>query len=194
MIIQLPGKHINFYGDPLRDFCLTQFLERFSFRNPKKLDEKKAGAASLVVAAHHKNYHAHGGRGVSVQNLTKSNCTEDERFILQYLEQKREKRAAFKRASGRDDDDESVGSIDDDEFDAYLDSMGGKKVDEDDDLDFMGELGDELRDDDDDKDKKKGKKVRMVKDNDEDDDEGDWDLAGSDAEDGVNDEDEDEKR
>lgn len=64
---------------------------------------------------HNKNYTASGSRGLPVKELTKSNCTEDERFIFEYLQQKREKRAAFANDASDDDD---VDSVNDDEFDA----------------------------------------------------------------------------
>lgn len=166
------SRNINFYGDPLRDFCLTQFLERFSFRNPKNLDEKKSSVQ------HHKNYKPHGSRGIAVQNLTKTNCTEDERFIFQYLEQKREKRAAFVKTTNRDDDADSISSVGDDEFESYLDRLGGVDKEDDENLDFMGDLGEELQDDES-KSKKKGKKARKTG-NDDDDDGGDWDFDDDD--------------
>lgn len=109
-------KPIGFYGDPLRDFCLTQFLDRFAFRNPKKTaDDPKSQSMSQLV--HNKNYTARGSRGLPVKELSSSNCTEDERFILEYLQQKREKRATFAKA-GSDDDDDDAESVNDDEFDA----------------------------------------------------------------------------
>lgn len=171
----IDSRNINFYGDPLQDFCLTQFLERFSFRNPKNLDDKKSESSTQ----HHKKYKAYGSRGMPVLNLTKSNCTEEERFIFQYLEQKREKRAAYAKASGRDDDEGSVGSIDDDEFDAYLDGLGGAGKKDDDDLDFMGDLGDELMEDESPSKKKKGKKARKT--DDDEDGDGDWEFDDDDA-------------
>lgn len=162
----IAAKPINFYGDPLRDFCLTQFLERFSFRNPKKLDDKQANAASL----------------------TRSNCTEDERFIFQYLEQKREKRVAIRKALGKRGDGAVAddGSVDDDEFEEYLDGLGGKggKEDgEDDELfDFMGDLGDELKGGDEKKDKLSKRAQKRAAEDDEAAD-GDWDDDGDDEDD-----------
>lgn len=69
----------------------------------------------MVQLVHNKSYKASGSRGLPVKELSKSNCTEDERFILEYLQQKREKQAAFAK-DGSDDDD--VDSVNDDEFDA----------------------------------------------------------------------------
>lgn len=135
--------HIKFYGDPLKDFSLTQFLERFAFKNPKKLEEKKGG--SIVQVIHNKPYTAHGSRGQSVKQLSAQNCTEDEAYIFEYLNKKREIRAAMA--------DEEDMDVDDDEFENYLDSLASKKKkktveneeDLDDELDFLGEMeGDQI--------------------------------------------------
>lgn len=32
----LQGESINYSGDPLEDFTLVRFLDRFAYRNPKK--------------------------------------------------------------------------------------------------------------------------------------------------------------
>lgn len=80
----LTDKSIEYFGDPIRDFSITQFLERFSFRNPKK-EESKEDERSVIQKIHlnHKVYSAHGSRGQPVQALTSTNCTEDERFIFE---------------------------------------------------------------------------------------------------------------
>lgn len=158
---------IKFYGDPLRDFSLTQFLERFSFKNPKKLDDTKTSSDSIVKAIYNKPYTPSGGRGLSVNQLTSTNCTEDERFIFEFLQRKRERHAALGLATKDDDEFVDKYAVDDDEFDAYLDSMtgtgaskkkrkrSGDDVDADEeDLDFLGELGDDLKS----TERKKGKK------------------------------------
>lgn len=91
---------------------------------------------------------AKGSRGRSVKQLTSTNCTEEERFIFDFLEKKRERKATL----GVDSSEGlSSNGVDDDEFDAYLDSLGGKKKDkknsadadeyEDDELDFMTDFG-----------------------------------------------------
>lgn len=145
IILPISDTSIKFYGDPLKDFSLTQFLERFAFKNPKKNDASKSD--SLVQSIHSKSYTPHGSRGLPVTQLTSTNCTEDERFIFEFLTKKREKREAFKGL-------EASGDLDDDEFDAYLESLGGKKKnkkggDEEDDeeFDFMGDFGEEFKED-----------------------------------------------
>lgn len=131
---------IKFYGDPLVDFSLTHFLERFAFKNPKKETDEKP--MSLVKSIYNRSYSSHGSRGQSVQRLTGLNCSEEEKFIFAYLDKKKERRALF----GLDKKDADDDDIDDDEFDAYLDGLGGKKsgksegdVDsEEEDFDFIG--------------------------------------------------------
>lgn len=176
LFIFILGKNINFYGDPLRDFSLTQFLERFSFRNPRKIDDetkKQELPESMVRAVHHRPYTPFGGRGLPVKHLTKQNCTEDERFIFQYLEQKRAKQAALKEAKKNEniEDDDDVESVNDDEFDAYLDGLGGK--DKDDELDFMNDLGEDIKKTE--NGKKKRKKAKVNSDDDDVEGAGDWD-------------------
>lgn len=150
---------IKFYGDPLVDFSLTHFLDRFAFKNPKKDSEHKS--EPVVQSFHNKNYTPYGSRGKPVKQLSATNCTEDERFIFEYLEKKRERQAAFASAN----QNEGQG-VDDDEFDAYLDSLGGKSKSDgldDEEFDIAGSFGAE-------KDK-----------NDEDD--ADWDSDGDDDDD-----------
>lgn len=165
---------IKFYGDPLRDFSLSQFLERFAFKNPKKIVDKKTD--SLVQAIHNKQYVPLGSRGQSVKQLTADNCTEDERFIFEYLNKKREIRAS----QGPQADEDRL-SVDDDEFDAYLDGLGSSKKskrkgsvvdgEEDEELDFLRELEGDLEG-------KKSKKARKVKSGENDELDDDWDSDG----------------
>jgi len=39
----LEGQSISYQGNPLQDFTLTAFLDRFSFRNPKQKEREKGG-------------------------------------------------------------------------------------------------------------------------------------------------------
>lgn len=119
----------------MADFSLTHFLDRFAFKNPKKESEDKP--ESIVHSFHHKHYTPHGSRGKPIKQLRAANCTEDEKFIFEYLDRKRERQAAL-GVNGRSD------AVDDDEFDAYLDGLGGKKKDEgleDDEFDVAGNYG-----------------------------------------------------
>lgn len=121
------------------DFSLTHFLDRFAFKNPKK-DENKP--ESVVHTFHHKHYTPHGSRGKPVKQLSSANCTEDEKFIFEYLDKKRARQATLGLTG---EQSERFESVDDDEFDAYLDSLGGKKNKDgldDDEFDLVGDFGD----------------------------------------------------
>lgn len=118
-------QNIKYFGDPLKDFSLSQFLERFSFKNPKKVDSNEETSAFK-----HQTYKAKGSRGQSVHLLTIQTCTEDEQFIFDFLQRKREIRETkvkFSDEKDKNEDDEDLESIDDDEFDRYLDSVGAAK-------------------------------------------------------------------
>lgn len=120
------------------DFSLTHFLDRFAFKNPKK-DENKP--ESIVATFHHKHYTPYGSRGKPVKQLSSANCTEDEKFIFEYLDAKRARQAAL---GVNDKQSDRFESVDDDEFDSYLDSLGGKKNKDgldDDEFDLAGDFG-----------------------------------------------------
>ncbi|XP_067642462.1 nucleolar complex protein 1 isoform X2 [Eurosta solidaginis] len=174
----LQQKRIAYYGDPLRDFGLPHFLERFAFKNPKKLNNQKDEAPIIT----HKRYLPFGARGKPIKSLTKANCTEDEMYIFNFLEQKRQQAAKIapnnvkKKMNTESEDDEeeiTVGEVDDDEFEEFLGSYFGKKAKaaadaekqkQDEELDFLKELGGELKSDD------KRKKKRASKGDDGEDD------------------------
>lgn len=130
-----------------------------------------------MQAIHSKQYAPHGSRGQSVKQLTESNCTEDERYIFAYLNKKKEIREAY----GADDDEDRM-DVDDDEFEAYLDGLAGKKKkkkkgddddddeDVDEDLDFLADLEGE-----------QGKPMKKAKRKSNDDEDDDWGSDGSDA-------------
>jgi ribosome biogenesis protein MAK21 len=117
----LKSQKFKYYGDPLKDFSLSHFLERFSFKNPKKPKEKEE------KSAFNRAYQAKGSRGLSVYSLTEQSCTEDERFIFDFIQKKREVREQKAKASEKEDENDDLESINDDEFDDYLDSLGAKK-------------------------------------------------------------------
>ena len=156
----LKGQKINYFGDPLKDFSLSHFLERFSFKNPKKAQPKEQ------KSTFHENYQAKGGRGHSVYLLTAQSCTEDEKFIFDFIQRKREVRE--KKAKFKDEQDDDLESVDDDEFDAYLDSLGAAKdMDKSDrDFDYMSDFQKDSR--------KNGEFGKTKKNQDSDSEENDW--------------------
>lgn len=129
----MKGLKIKYFGDPLKDFSLSQFLERFAFKNPKKANPKEE------KSMFHHTYQPKGSRGQSVYLLTEQTCTEDERFIFDFIQRKREIRET--KVKFKDEKDETD-DVDDDEFDAYLDTLGAANdfADQDDDFDYMSEM------------------------------------------------------
>ncbi|XP_052872144.1 CCAAT/enhancer-binding protein zeta [Anopheles cruzii] len=190
----LTNAPLSYYGDPLRDFSLGHFLDRFAFKNPKKLKTttdangvEVARPRPLGVAQRKSDYVPKGSRALAVEELTKERCTEDEQYIFQFLERKRErsrraverKKALAKDDEGAEDDEEEesdVDSLDDDDFDAYLDRLGvpggrddSANVDKSE-LDFMTELEQ-------DREQKANRRKRGKKDDPEDDDDDGDDVA-----------------
>lgn len=177
----LQDRKIKYFGDPLKDFSLSHFLERFSFKNPKKADPREQ------KSAFHQNYLAKGARGQSVYLLTEQTCTEDEKFIFDFIQRKREikekHKGKFKDEKDIDDDCESV---DDDEFDAYLDSLGAAKdmSKSDRDFDYMSEVQKDLS-----KASKIGKSKKQDKSGSDSDEPDDWDSIDGESESGDDDQD-----
>jgi ribosome biogenesis protein MAK21 len=165
---------IKYYGDPLQDFSLSHFLERFAFKNPKKIDKKEE------KSAFRKAYHAKGSRGLSVHLLTDQTCTEEERYIFEFLQRKREIKETKVRLNEQDnDDDDDLESVDDDEFDNYLDSMGAKKEFDksEEDFDYLSDLQKNKAPNENDSKQTKKKKMASAESDDDDsigDDEDDW--------------------
>ncbi|XP_058462181.1 CCAAT/enhancer-binding protein zeta [Malaya genurostris] len=196
---------LTYYGDPLRDFSLGHFLDRFAFKNPKKpkteLSENGEPVARkkiLGVAQRKGDYVPSGSRGLPVHSLTSDRCTEDEQYIFRFLEQKRERireakeLADAKKAKAGTTTDEDVSdaeSLDDDEFDSYLDRLGIAGGDDDAadlDVDFMNEFEQDIT-------QKAGKKKRKSTADEDDDEEefGDWEDT-RDVDDGDNDDDDED--
>nr|XP_009932719.1 PREDICTED: CCAAT/enhancer-binding protein zeta [Opisthocomus hoazin] len=138
----LEGNHIQYSGDPLQDFTLMRFLDRFVYRNPK-LSKGKENTSSVVMQPKKKQFMK------DMQNLavnSKEFRTKDEskipvdevffhRFYAKF-DKRREKQK-------RQDDEESVEDVDDDEFERALDTFEAADNAIDvgqDDLDFAGNI------------------------------------------------------
>lgn len=76
------GELNKYSGDPLKDFTLVRFLERFSFKNPKKQPEN---VSSLF--AKRKKYAVSGVRSLPVRSDSylkqkEDNVPVDERYLF----------------------------------------------------------------------------------------------------------------
>ncbi|KAK5639787.1 hypothetical protein RI129_010598 [Pyrocoelia pectoralis] len=167
---------INYTGDPLKDFSLIRFLDRFVFKNPKRReDHPKEGLQSVLRPR--QNYRPKGIRAVPVESSTylnnmRENIPIEERFLHMYL-QKRNKAAPEKD----DDDGSDLDSVASEEFEEMLGSMMKIKDDDDDEeLDYMESIEEGL------KSKKKRGKAKSNEEEEEDEDAGGNDLEGDDLE------------
>ncbi|NXX47560.1 CEBPZ protein, partial [Tricholaema leucomelas] len=138
----LEGNHIQYSGDPLQDFTLMRFLDRFVYRN-RKLHKGKENTSSVVMQPKKKQFMK------AMQNLAvnskefrtkdESKIPVDEVFFHRFYS-KFDKKGEKQR---RQDDEESVEDVDDDEFERVLDTF--EAVDSaidvgQDNLDFAGNI------------------------------------------------------
>merc|ERR1719391_987805 len=135
----LAGQSISYSGDPLGDFTLARFLDRFVFRNPKQNPEKNK---PLIVLGKRNIYRPSGIKAVApdsvdFRNRDLENVPKDEMFLYKYFNEKVERK-------GEKVEDDKV-SVTSEEFNDYLDKMGGgRQADfDDEDIDFAGGLEEE---------------------------------------------------
>uniref|UniRef100_A0ACB8GAP6 Uncharacterized protein n=2 Tax=Sphaerodactylus townsendi TaxID=933632 RepID=A0ACB8GAP6_9SAUR len=118
----LEGNYIEYSGDPLQDFTLMRFLDRFVYRNPKG-NKGKENTSSVVMQPKKKQSMS------NIRNLVvnskeflaqdESQIPVDEVFFHRFYKKvntEKEKRRPVR-------DDESVEDVDDDEFERALDSL-----------------------------------------------------------------------
>lgn len=151
------GQKIVYTGDPLKDFTLIRFLDRFVFKNPKKVDEIVEDNDSKIHKGHHfkfgqrKEYVPYGLRAIPITSNAylkelPAKIPVDELFMYTYLQKKMQ----HQKVKKEDEDVEAsdVESVDSDDFNDMLDNMPGFKTkgsDDEDDIDFMNEVGESLQ-------------------------------------------------
>ncbi|XP_009070901.1 PREDICTED: CCAAT/enhancer-binding protein zeta, partial [Acanthisitta chloris] len=143
----LEGNHIQYSGDPLQDFTLMRFLDRFVYRNPK-LNKGKENTSSVVMQPKKKqfmrNIQHFAVNSKEFRTKDESKIPVDEVFFHRFyskFDKKREKQR-------RQDDEESVEDVDDDEFERVLDTFeaADNATVGQEDLDFAGNLKKKTKD------------------------------------------------
>ncbi|KAG3267460.1 CCAAT/enhancer-binding protein zeta isoform X1 [Ictidomys tridecemlineatus] len=118
----LQGNYIQYPGDPLQDFTLMRFLDRFVYRNPKP-HKGKENTDSVVMQPKRKHFikDTHGLAVNSKEFLAKeeSQIPVDEVFFHRYYK----KVAIVKEKQKRSADEESVEDVDDEEFEKMIDTF-----------------------------------------------------------------------
>ncbi|XP_010168620.1 CCAAT/enhancer-binding protein zeta, partial [Antrostomus carolinensis] len=118
----LEGNHIQYSGDPLQDFTLMRFLDRFVYRNPK-LHKGKENTSSVVMQPKKKQFmkdvHSLAVNSKEFCAKDESKIPVDEVFFHRFYSKFDKRREKQKRQ----DDEESVEDVDDDEFERALDTF-----------------------------------------------------------------------
>lgn len=135
----LSNEKITYSGDPLADFTFIRFLERFCFKNPKKLPPGVSEKGPDPALARRKFYTPSGIKSLPVISKNYLGQIEekvpvDEVFLFRYLKQRRE------GTEERDEDAEDTSDIESvasEEFEEILHGVMGNK-----DLDFSENIAD----------------------------------------------------
>ncbi|CAH1707726.1 unnamed protein product [Aphis gossypii] len=131
----ISGKSIYYDGNPLADFTLLHFLDRFSFKNPKKPRQGQGEGEEnqelfRSVGTSRKHYAPKGLKSMSVVSEEYLRHEEkqiplDEVFLYKYLKQRPKQN---KNVENSDEDGFSdVDSVNSDDFNELLDGMMGTK-------------------------------------------------------------------
>ncbi|XP_002709966.3 CCAAT/enhancer-binding protein zeta [Oryctolagus cuniculus] len=118
----LQGNYIHYSGDPLQDFTLMRFLDRFVYRNPKP-HKGKENTDSVVMQPKRKHF-INDIRSLAVNSkefLAKeeSQIPVDEVFFHRYYK----KFAVVKEKQKRNADEDSIEDVDDEEFEKMIDTF-----------------------------------------------------------------------
>ncbi|XP_070843961.1 CCAAT/enhancer-binding protein zeta [Chaetodon trifascialis] len=138
----LQGGSIQYSGDPLQDFTLIRFLDRFVFRNPKQLKGEDNRDAAALKPKQRLPVSVLAVNSEEFLSKEESQIGVDEVFFYRFFK-KRQQEKKLRRPRGGDDDDQSVEDVDDDEFEELLDSCEGDSYFTEmagDDLDFAGNV------------------------------------------------------
>ncbi|XP_031607434.1 CCAAT/enhancer-binding protein zeta isoform X1 [Oreochromis aureus] len=138
----LQGDFIQYSGDPLQDFTLIRFLDRFVFRNPKQLKAEQNTDAAVMKPKHRLPVSLLPVNSAEFLSKEESQVPVDEIFFHRFFK-KRQQEKQQRRPRGDDDDDESLEDVDDDEFEKLLDTFEGDSYFTDlgsDNLDFAGNV------------------------------------------------------
>ena len=176
---------VGYNGDPLVDFTMARFLERFVYKNPKKVLETLDKEHSAVIQSRKKRLKVEGVKQLAVNSrefldVDEDKIPVDEKFFRQFFDQKRQ----LTEAKKSEKKDELTEDVDDDEFDKFL-SDHHANVDEFE-ADFAAEAGKVAVDA-----KRKRKRRGEDSDDDEEDDD-DHDFEDDDEDEEAIDQDDDE--
>ena len=124
---------LNYKGDPLIDFTLMKFLDRFTHKNPKQVITKSNdgsecfGDKSLYVPSLKRSMDAFSDQ---FKNLKSSKVPEDAKFIHKYLNMYTTKKSKIVKKATEEAKDEFEDD-DEDDVEHFLESLTNKFKDDD---------------------------------------------------------------
>lgn len=136
----LEGNSVQYTGDPLQDFTLMRFLDRFVYRNPKeqKIKENNRGYLLHRKKRLYMNQERQPVNSATFLAKEEDEIPVDDIFFHRYFKKLSTNKLKYKH----DEDQDSVEDVDDDEFEKLLDSVEADNdyIELKDDLDFAGNL------------------------------------------------------
>ncbi|XP_077145233.1 CCAAT/enhancer-binding protein zeta [Ranitomeya variabilis] len=136
----LEANSVQYTGDPLQDFTLMRFLDRFVYRNPKqpKIKENNRGYLIHQKKKLYMNQERQPVNSVTFLEKEEREIPVDEIFFHRFFK----KLSTDKPKRARNEDEECIEDVDDDEFEKILDSFEGDSFNSvvKNDLDFAGNL------------------------------------------------------
>ncbi|XP_027896720.1 CCAAT/enhancer-binding protein zeta isoform X2 [Xiphophorus couchianus] len=117
----LQGEPVQYSGDPLQDFTLIRFLDRFVFRNPKQLRGKQNTDSAALRPKQRFPVGSLPVNGAEFLSRDESQIPVDQVFFHRFFKKRQQEKQS--RQPRPDGDEESVESVDDDEFEKALDSL-----------------------------------------------------------------------
>ncbi|XP_069811402.1 CCAAT/enhancer-binding protein zeta-like [Dendropsophus ebraccatus] len=134
----LEGNSVQYTGDPLQDFTLMRFLDRFVYRNPKQQKIKENNRGYLMHQKKKSYQEREPVNSATFLEKQESEIPVDEIFFHRYFKKLSTEKQKYKRK----EDEESVEDVDDNEFEKILDTMEADSfyTGVNDDLDFAGNV------------------------------------------------------
>ncbi|CAM9883393.1 unnamed protein product [Lampetra fluviatilis] len=119
----LQGECVSYTSDPLQDFTLMRFLDRFVYRNPKQQRGEEMLPSVSVMKPKQKRFLAQDIRNLPVNSkayleLDESRVPVDELFFYRFFKQREAERGPKRQR--QEEDNESIDDVSDDEFEKFL--------------------------------------------------------------------------
>jgi ribosome biogenesis protein MAK21 len=110
--VLLKGDYITYPGDPLQDFTLTRFLDRFMFKNPK---QKVSDHGGSVMQNFRKSSVATAAPVNTPEFVTQEedNVREDEKYLYKFFRQQQQLESSAKTKKEKVKKEKEMDSLDD---------------------------------------------------------------------------------